>query len=294
VLDLNGDNRNEVLFGPDASAACPESGWFFAFSDRGDSLFACDCLQRFEYPRDSVKPGEPEMWYGPKLDVIRIGGQLRIASSINNIYPARGHIKLWDSAGNQLGWYIHSGGAQFVMPHDLDGDGIEELVGAGFQNRMKGQALFVLPSRNFTGVSPPYSKDANGYDLSGVKRGTQLRYLFFPPSELARIDMPGDYQSSGILSRPDAREWNLSIAETKGLRGTEMVYDNLDYRLNNNFRVTQVLMSDVFVKRYRHLLASDSVPPVSLADYPDTLLNRVQYWTDSGFVSEGQLRAAGQ
>ena len=73
-----------------------------------------------------------------------------------------------------------------------------------------------------------------------------------------------------------------------------MVYDNLDYRLNNNFRVTQVLMSDVFVKRYRHLLASDSVPPVSLADYPDTLLNRVQYWTDSGFVSEGRLRAAGQ
>ena len=234
------------------------------------------------------------MWWGPKLDVVRIGGELRIVSSICNIYPGRGHIKLWDSTGTQLGWYIHSGGAQFVMLHDLNGDGIEELVGGGFQNRMKGQALFVLPSKDFFGVSPPYLKDASGYDLSGVKRGNQLRYLFFKPSELARIDMPGDYQSSGLLTRPDAREFNLTVAETKGLRGSVMVFDNLDYRISNDFRVTNVLMSDVFLKRYRHLLESDSVPPVSLADYPDTLLNRVQYWTDSGWVTEGQLRVAGQ
>jgi hypothetical protein len=287
VLDLDGDGKKEVLLGPDASRACPESGWFFAYTSRGDSLFACDCIQRFEYPRDSIKPGEPEMWYGPKLDIVRIGGALRIISSINNNYPARGHIKMWDSAGNQLGWYIHSGGSQFVGLHDLNGDGVEELVGTGFQNRLKGQAVFVLPSTGFSGVSPPYSENSNGYDLSRVKRGSQLRYIFIAPSELARIDMPGDYQSSGVLSRPDSHEWNLSIAETRGLRGSVIVYDNLDYRLSNDFRVTQVLMSDVFVKRYRHLLATDSVPPVSLSDYPDTLLHRVQYWTDSGWVTEG-------
>jgi hypothetical protein len=291
VLDLDNDGHNEVLFGPDPAQASPISGLFYIYNYRGDSLRACDCIARGEYWGDTTKIGEPALYYGPKVDIVRIDHKLRIITSIENIYPARGHIKMWDSAGNQLGWYVNSGAASYQFLSDIDGDGIDELICTGFQNRMLGQTVFVLPAGGFHGVSPPYLKESYGYDLSWVKHGNQLRYLFFPPTDIGKLDLPSDYQPGGELRRTSGNEFDFNVTESREIHGETVSVVPVDYLLSQEFRVTRVLLSDVFIKRYRELLASHSIPSIPLEDYPDSLCDRVRYWKDSGWVTGGSVRA---
>jgi hypothetical protein len=290
VVDLNGDGQNEVLYAPNASKPSVRSGRMYAYSSTGDSLFSCDCAVRFKYPRDTIPEDRPDFYYGPDVQVRRIAGELRIITIATKDYPARSHIKIWDKLGHQLGWYVHSGGASLQQILDVNADGREDLVMAGFANRMKGCCVFVLPVDSLHGVSPPYWNRADDYDLSGVERGNQIAYIFFPPTDVCRHDSRQEYQGGAIPTLPPAGGLNVKLLETPVDSGGA----TLDYRFSKELRVTDVLMSDPFRKRRQVLISSGAIDNIPDQAYLDSLLSRVTYFIDSSWVTEGQLRSLGK
>ena len=57
-------------------------------------------------------------------------------------------------------------------------------------------------------------------------------------------------------------------------------------------RVSRVDFSDGFEKLRQQKIDSGLVKTMPLVEYRDYLRDKVMYWTDSGFVTEGQLRLA--
>lgn len=66
----------------------------------------------------------------------------------------------------------------------------------------------------------------------------------------------------------------------------------VDYQIDCDFRVRQVLFSDSYAKKFRQLVASGDLPPVSRTEWADTVRNLVTYYRDGRLVTEGELRAA--
>jgi hypothetical protein len=290
VVDLNGDGNNEILFAPNATKPSARSGWMFAYSSSGDSLFSCDCAVRFEYPNDTIPEGRPDLYFGPSIKVRRIKGELRIITVAQKNYPARSHIKMWDPTGRQLGWYVNSGGAGLHQLMDIDADGRDELIMAGFANRMKACCFFALPSDSFRGVSPPYAKNSNGYDLSWVKRGNQTAYVIFPPTDVCRHDMRQEYQGGAIATLLPGGGLGVQVMESPVDSGAA----TLDYYFSSRLRVSEVMMSDPYRKRRQTLINSGAIENIPEEKFLASLLGRVTYFIDTSWVTEAQLRTRGE
>jgi hypothetical protein len=67
----------------------------------------------------------------------------------------------------------------------------------------------------------------------------------------------------------------------------------LIYTIDHRLRVVKVAMNDCLVTYRRQLVAEGKLEPIEDARaYFDSLRDAVTYWTDSGWITEGQLRAA--
>jgi hypothetical protein len=290
IADITGDGVPEILYMPSATTAADCSGWLFVYGKNGDSLFSADCSIRLKYPGDTVAYGRPIWIEAPAVEVMNISGKTRIVTWCCRNVPARGYIKIWDTEGHQLGWYVHSGDVNFLRSYDVDEDGKDELIGNAFGNRVDAQTLFVLPTDSLRGVSPPYVRVADDFDLRSVERGNQKWYVYFPPSDVGKKELPNDYQGGLALIYNGPGDWVVHIPERKG---TELPGGDIHYFLNAKLRVTGVTMADSFRKWRSEMIASGIIPGVPNEAYSDTLLAHVTYFIDTSFVTEGELRAHG-
>ena len=148
-------------------------------------------------------------------------------------------------------------------------------------------ALLVVGLDSLCGVSPPYKDPV--WDLSWVRRGNQIGYILLPVSDLGKV--------CGELSSG----YNHPICD--GVRidesGMLKVYTgesnvNLDaqliYKIDRRLRVIGVEMTDQYRAR-RQCLVDNNILPEMDSIYFERCANAVTYWTDSGWVTEGQLRA---
>jgi hypothetical protein len=282
VGDLDGDNYNEIVFSPKTSKAtpCKETGFIFVYDDDGRLKWKRDCTILGQYPGDSVRDYHYEL---TDIKVIHSKGRNRIITLANRSYPARAHLRLWSADGDSLGWYVHAGA--FRDLDDLFTDSWRNvLIFSGINNRLHATGLLVLPADNWHGVSPPYISDE--IDLSSYMRGNQSHYIAFPRTIISeRLKLP--YNNPDALKIKSEHVLTVNIRESGDLPTATA----LTYFLNRDFRVFDVRATDEYLTAYNLLEKSKVIPSIPLESYLDDVLNNIKYWTDSGFVSESQLRA---
>lgn len=283
--NLDDDRDLEVIYMPRTDNSVPQTGQLYVFDHDGSLLFQRDGWIPHVYPTDDVPAGINKKEPRPIPYLTRYRGESIIVTVINDIYPARGYIKFWTRTGDLLGWLIFSGTASLFWAEDHDYDGTEEFAFVGFSNRMGCQAFFEVDPLGLAGVSPPYwNRDI---DLRYVPRIEGQQWAFLIPSRVMEFSGVRDYQTGGSASHQDSCRFNFQAQEGRPEDGLQ-----IDYQLDCDLRVRQVLFSDSYAKKFRQLVASGDLPPVSRTEWADTVRNLVTYYRDGRLVTEGELRAA--
>ncbi len=281
MSDLNGDGMNDVVFMPMASpnAPCRSNAHLFAYDHTGKELFARQGAVLGEYVSDT----SANFPYSAGLiDVVQVSGTSVIVSRVYASYPARYHIKMWSTDGDSLGWYINSGYSGVVNEKCFAVDRYGNLMFLALNNRMGCACFFVIAPDSSYGVSPPYPEWLRGQ--RGLRHGNQLCYLLFPRTDINR-EIELDYNGPFRIVINSSDEIRVDIGESKEPEC------NLSYFLDENFRVTHVKADDRFIPLRRRLIDEGKLPSVDLSTYLANLVDSVTYWTDSGWVTEGELRA---
>ncbi len=278
IRDLDGDGKNEVAFVPEASKTlrCGSNANLFVYDCDGDLLFQRYCAKDDEYPGT-----QPPCGVNP-VGVEKVGGRTIIITGATRSFPARLYLMFWNPEGDLLGWYINAGyggafGSNFLRYSD------SQFVFLGYNNRMESACLYVLEPYSSYGVSPPYT-DPN-IDLDNVKRGNQMYYVLFPRSDLNNSARSQYNYPSRIVAESDS----INRADISALDSRNAY---VSYYLNHNFRVIDVKVDDAFIVNRNTLVSKELLPPIDWSSYLARMRDMVIYWTDSGWVTEGELRAA--
>ncbi|HVP06490.1 MAG TPA: hypothetical protein VMS71_01510 [Candidatus Acidoferrum sp.] len=277
ATDLNGDGKNEVLIAPRSGQACPEADSMYVYDHKGNLLFARDIVVHGEYVGDSI----PVFYEAGLVRVFRIRGKPVVVTEAFAHAPARQHIKFWDDSLKQIGWYINAGSCDPRVIKDINGDGSDEFLFCAFNNRMGCSGFFVLSADSCAGVSPPYG--VVDYDLTKCRRGNQLQYVLFPVTDVGQIDLSSKYNSPSNLI--DNGDGTLKMVIGEG--DTHEIH----YVLGPDFLVRRVFANDQFTKRRNTLADKHILPAVDWDTYDRNLRDTVLHWTDSGWVTDGRLRA---
>jgi hypothetical protein len=150
--------------------------------------------------------------------------------------------------------------------------------------------LLVLDPDSADGFSPHRDVGSNPPDW--FIPGTQEAYILFPMTDIGRVpgELATDYNypgSHGVRARDDST-LQVHIVESHG-NGME---PSIIYTFDRRLRVTGAVLNDSLNKRRRQLVAEGKLPEVTdWAAYTATLRDAITYWTDSGWVTEGALRA---
>jgi len=107
TCDFDGDGRNEVVFLPRIDEVCDDRAFLRFYSHDGQLLWKRNgaILNRCSVDTTGVQ------YDAGYLRIVEISNELVIVSIVHQELPARCHIRLWNAAGDSLGWYIHSLGA---------------------------------------------------------------------------------------------------------------------------------------------------------------------------------------
>ncbi len=285
VGDLDADGHAEVayLLNNSEQRLCDLIGTLFVYDHNGMERFRRRCCIKNEYPGDTVFPQQYTM---SGLSMIRMRGRPLIMTCVVNSYPARSHIRFWTARGDSLGWYINAGYAAgnglWVISPERD-----VLYGTGINNRVASACLFAISADSSYGASPPYTDST--LDLSKVHRGNQLHYLIFPQTPLCRVraiynGVFGIFAEAGGVIRVDVDEFG-------GQRNTGDSTAPVSYYLNLDCQLLRVRCTDNFIAAWNNRVARGELSAVDWSTYTDQLMGNVTHWTDSGWVTESQLRA---
>ncbi len=282
IEDLDDDRQNEVLLLPGnvRSFYCKENAHLLVYDHNGDLLFDRPCAIRGEYPGDEYD----SIRYNPEdITVLNLGSRKVIKTTVTASRPARAHHKFWSLNGDLLGWYVQAGQGGASGPF-LGLDSKSRLLMLHMNNRLGCVGFYVLNPDSAYGVSPPYIDSI--YDLSWVKHGNQICYISFPRSDISKV-------LGSLCDHPRLLELKGTIIEV-GVRAGRGPDAYLSYFLDENFRVYEVSPDDKFIELWDSLSLEKALPNPNINEHLQELLESVAYWTDSGWVTEGQLRATGK
>lgn len=281
VGDINDDGKNEIALIPATTAINENNANLFVYGSAGDLLFRRQCAILGEYPGDTSL----QMHYSPIfIDFAKSCKNNLITTIVCRSYPARSHIKIWTPDGNLIGWYINSG---FDRSPDLFSAEMEgRLILLSINNRMARTAIFALHPDSSYGVSPPYADPI--YNLEDVKRGNQINYVLFPLSDVNKCaELPYNYPLSLTVESKDIIR--ADITEDFGEEDRPTNY--LSYYFDKNLRIIDIKISDAFLVHRNTLVAEGKLPVIDWSSYLAQLRDKVTYWTDSGWVTDAELRA---
>lgn len=203
-----------------------------------------------------------------KMDVIAVIHE-------NIFYPAA-VVKLDAASGAFISEYWHSGNLTRIYNHDLDGDGIEEIILCGENNGYDQAALIVLDSRHISGrsLAPP------SYMPQNVAAGQEKYYLLIPPINLASTM---DKKRNSIRKIHFLNEDLMMADVLETYLGK--TFSNMFF-FNRQLQCAEVKFNDMFVVLHRQLKAQGMVLPALDAAYAEILRHSVRYWDGEKFVEE--------
>lgn len=214
VVDLNGDNRFEILVSADitanAQARTTTGGIFHVLSaDGSQDLPGWDRpVGNPDFTMLRGKFEEQVLWSSPMAADIDGDGQLEVAYGTGNYFhDTRGsYVKVWEHDGT-LKFQLPTNGRTLasVLLADIDADGDQEIVAATLDGWVHawdhaGRQLFaVQPVTLGNAVGNPIFSSPIAVDLNGDR---QLELLFSQGSQLVILDSKGNQ-----VTDPNSREY---------------------------------------------------------------------------------------
>lgn len=287
VVDINGDGSNEVLFVPASAVTdtCANTAQLLVYDREGRPLF-----RRFCAPSDNPALGfvSAQFDFPANLYVARLAGKSTIVTTAQPRDRGLIFMKLWDDSGDSLGCYLNYGVVSAgVIERIYDGD--TTLIFRGKHNPSESICLFALRRTGNRGTSPSHaSVESESSDNQG---GNQLFYILLPRSEVNRAAGCVYHTSKDLVVNPDG---SLVLVTNEILDHCCVagIGCHLYYVLDADFRVIEIQSSDGYTNS-RSALIEDGrlITSLNLQASLDLQRDSVRYWTESGWVSGGQLRA---
>lgn len=272
VGDLNGDGINEVGFIPhlDWQDNSETNTILRVYSSHGDILFTRSCA--IEEDSTSIRSDQRLLAQG--VDFVNLNGRVLIVTTACDVWGPS-HIRFWETMGNPLSEYENYGTCKLETIASLP-DGTDVLVFVGYNNQWSALCMFALDPYQDSGHSPVGVRDS--------ACGRQRAFMLFPRSEINRrsnaIFHTYEYLTEqGLNLRLCTREFGE--LHLPGLR-----HANAYYYFNDDLRVDTVRIGDGYRKHHRLLVPEDT----TWNQIGMNLRDAVRYWTDSGWVTESQLR----
>jgi hypothetical protein len=188
-----------------------------------------------------------------------------------------------------LGSYVNAGGTALKHFGDFNNDGKTELFFLNYFNPLHCTSLAVFDADSVIGASPPIT-DTCISKVAGYA-SSALCFVLFPTSDLGQKDVADGRSQpykNGIIQSGDGLI-NAYLSESNASPDACLIFS-----LDNRFRVTHITPSEQYVKRRGELIAGGRLENIDLGDLLNRLRDSVKYWTDSGLVTEAQLRADGK
>ncbi|MCK4626416.1 MAG: hypothetical protein KAV00_13950, partial [Phycisphaerae bacterium] len=279
VGDIDSDGDNEVLFAPTTTTINEENAALYVYNYSGGLLWRRHCVILNQFPGDTMLLQS----YNPgMIELVSVGDSVVVVTNVHECFPSRTHLKFWNAQGDSLGWYINGGSGGTKRVTLEMGDSM--YLRASINNRVGATVLMALRKNGSHGVSPPNLGVV--LDSGFVTPGNQFAYILFPRTDITMAENLLYNSPCEIRFGADST-LEIVVHEDESLK-KYAVY----YFLNSDFRVVEVRVSDRFISRRMALVDDGILPSVQWPTYRAHLLDAVTYWTDSGWVTEGELRAA--
>jgi len=174
--DVTGDDRNEIIWAQNSSYGNSLLGEVYCRELGSEAV-----LWKKELSRKLVFPDNPvqnEDYSANKLLAgdFDLDGRMEVyVATVHTEYPSF-LLKLDARNGDELGFYLNAGAIQEVVPWDLDGDGLKELLVGGISNAWHAGFFAVLDPRLIRGHSPL----PEHYRVDSIEAACERYYMIFP------------------------------------------------------------------------------------------------------------------
>ena len=278
TCDVDGDGRNEVL---------AVFGWVGARWSNSPLLkdvlcFNADGTERWKYEvHRTMVIGGVQYADDYRVSEIMVGDYDRdkhpevfISASHNPWFP-NVIIRLDARDGSFLSEYWHPGGLQFSAQKDLDGDGVDDLLFGGQNNRLGRACVVVFDPRRVEGGAPAPKE----YIPQNVSSGSEKYYLIFPPTDLEKGWVDVSNQVSNMTIRSDG------LLEVVVWEKLQEFSPEVFYYFDSTMTCVRVRGSDHFTAAHTKLEKEGKLTKTLSEAFYEDLRKSVLYWDGERFVN---------
>lgn len=276
TIDSDNDGKSEVIATLGAIGT-GQKNTIVSFRSDGSEIW------RYEFHRNMIFGTEA---YADKYSVQRMmvgdfdkDGKPEVigVAAVDTYYPTA-VFKLDAANGRLLGEYWNSSNIYFARHHDLDGDGIENLMFASANNGYDRAALIVIDPRAISGCSPA----PPAYTPQHVPAGTAKYYILFPPTDLKAFVTEKRCESRSIVFQNDTT-FHVTVSERTSTP-TSMLFGVM-YHFNRLMECMYVDPVNPFVVFHRRLETEGKIKRNLDPAYWEELRRGVQYWDGEKLVN---------
>lgn len=278
IADYDNDGKNEIAFSPRSKAYSKGVANLFVYDHCKSAPIVLNTIILDEYPGDTTLA---QLYYPFEIDFINYRNENILISKIGRESPTRTHIRFWRSNGDSLGWYINSGFISKKAVVCFEGKDYERIVFGGINNLTKCAVIIVLDPMTSFGVSPPYINEKN-LPLDKVRRGNQVAYITFPQTELSKKKNE-DYNYIYNIQPESENVFRVDVMEVGYPRCI------INYYFDKNLCIVKVNPDDHYKTLISNMMSDNLIPRESEANHISRLADKVTYWSDTCWVTEGEL-----
>jgi hypothetical protein len=289
VRDVDNDGRNEVMgiFGWTASPYMgpnnPLQNVVVCFNADGSERW------RYELHRTVTIGGVPYSddygFYQILYEEYGDGSADVVAFATHRPWFPNVIVRLDARTGAFKSEYWHNGMLPYYIQKDLDGDGIQELLLGGQNNRLMQASLAVFDPRKVEGHGPAPA----GFAPEGIAAGTEKYYLLFPGSDLKKFWSDITNEVTGVKLMEDGLIQVIVAEKVPFPVKMEDPAPNggtLYFYFDSSMRCVRVRPSDAFSGLHGRYRDRGLVTSELSDEYFENLRRGIRYWDGEKFVQE--------
>jgi hypothetical protein len=285
TIDIDGDGKNEVLgvFGwvldSQAQTRLPLDNTLICFGQNGEERW------KYEFHRSLIFGKEKfsddyrviQMMVG---DFDRNGQYEIVFVAQHGTWPSSFVVHLNAKNGTVLSEYWHPGWTK-IAHKDMDGDGVQEILVAGYNNAFEKSAFAILDSRRIEGHAPATDE----YIPQGISRSTEKSYILLPDPDLYVSASDWD-QGSGVSCDSSGLIEIRSGRIFPGNKAGEWVGVVMFFYFDKSLNCVKVKAGDDFINYHVRLEKEGKLTKKLDNQYFEELRRGVLYWNGKKFDNQ--------